>query len=261
MRLVSLTCSNTEIIWALGRLNWLVGVDSNSDFPPEVARLPRVGPDLQIDLDKVEALRPDLVLASLSVPGMERVVEGLEKRKIPHLVLDPQTLQDVYADIERVARWLGLEQQGRFVARAMQQQMAQARGTLPHWVRPPRVMVEWWPRPMIAAGRDSWVTQMLAVLGAENAFAHLPVRSKPLTPAEVEEAQPDLITVSWCGAKKLRLEVVLGRKLDIPALKNRQVYALEEAYLGRPGPRLAEGVKRLAELLRNVPVWQHGARP
>lgn len=261
MRLVSLTCSNTEIVWALGCLDRLVGVDNNSDFPVQVRGLPRVGPDLQIDLNQVEALKPDLVLASLSVPGMERVVEGLEKRAIPHLVLDPQTLQDVYADIERVARWLGVEQQGQYVVRAMQQQMAQARGTLPPWVRPPRVMVEWWPKPMIAAGRDSWVTQMLATLGAENAFAHLPVRSRPLTPAEVEEAQPDAIVVSWCGAKKLRPEVVLGRELDVPALRHRQVFALEEAYLGRPGPRLAEGVKRLAELLRNVPVWQYGARP
>ncbi|GIW24757.1 cobalamin-binding protein [Meiothermus sp.] len=261
MRLVSLTCSNTEIVWALGALDWLVGVDSNSDFPPEVAQIPRVGPDLQIDLDKVEALRPDLVLASLSVPGMERVVEGLKKRRMPHRVLDPQTLQDVYADIERVARWLGVEQQGRYVVQAMQQQIAQARGSLPRWVRPPRVMVEWWPRPMIAAGRDSWVTQMLEALGAQNAFAHLPVRSKPLTQAEVEEAQPDLITVSWCGAKKLRPEVVLRRALNVPALRHGQVFALEEAYLGRPGPRLAEGVKKLAELLRNVPVWQYGASP
>ncbi len=261
MRLVSLTCSNTEIVWALGCLDRLVGVDSNSDFPAQVRGLPRVGPDLQIDLNQVEALKPDLVLASLSVPGMERVVEGLEKRAIPHLVLDPQTLQDVYDDIERVARRLGVERQGRYVVRAMQQQIAQARGTLPHWVRPPRVMVEWWPRPMIAAGRDSWVTQMLAALGAENAFAHLPVRSRPLTPADVEEAQPDAIVVSWCGAKKLRPEVVLGRELDVPALRHRQVFALEEAYLGRPGPRLAEGVKRLAERLRNVPVWQHGKRP
>ncbi|MBO1436702.1 cobalamin-binding protein [Meiothermus sp. CFH 77666] len=261
MRLVSLTCSNTEIVWALGCLDRLVGVDNNSDFPAQVRGLPRVGPDLQIDLNQVEALKPDLVLASLSVPGMERVVEGLEKRAIPHLVLDPQTLQDVYADIEQVARWLGVEQQGQHVVRAMQQQIAQARGTLPHWVRPPRLMVEWWPKPMIAAGRDSWVTQMLAALGAQNAFAHLPVRSRPLTPAEVEEAQPDAIVVSWCGAKKLRPEVVLGRELDIPALRHRQVFALEEAYLGRPGPRLAEGVKRLAELLRNVPVWQHGKRP
>ncbi|MCS7067491.1 MAG: cobalamin-binding protein [Meiothermus sp.] len=260
MRLVSLTCSNTEIVWALGCFDWLVGVDDHSDFPPQVARLARVGPDLQVDLDKVEALRPDLVLASLSVPGMERVVEGLQKRCLPHLVLDPQTLQDVYADIERVARRLGLAQQGTHVVRAMQQQIAQARGSLPHWVRPPRVMVEWWPKPMIAAGRDSWVTQMLAALGAQNAFAHLPMRSKPLTPAEVEEACPDAIVVSWCGAKKLRPEVVLRRELNVPALRQRQVFALEEAYLGRPGPRLAEGVKRLAELLRNVPVWQHGGR-
>lgn len=261
MRLVSLTCSNTEIIWALGCLDRLVGVDNHSDFPPEVARLPKVGPDLQIDLDKVEALKPDLVLASLSVPGMERVVEGLEGRKIPHLVLDPQTLQEVYQNIQQVAEALGVEQQGRHVVRAMQQMVAQARGRLPHWVRPPKVMVEWWPRPMIAAGKLSWVTEMLEVLGAQNAFAHLPVRSKPLTPAEVEEAQPDLITVSWCGVKKLRLEVVLSRQLKIPALEHKQVFALEEAYLGRPGPRLAEGIKKLAELLRGVPVWQHGGRP
>jgi iron complex transport system substrate-binding protein len=261
MRLVSLTCSNTEIVWALGCLDSLVGVDSHSDFPPQVTQLPRVGPDLQIDLDRVQALKPDLVLASLSVPGMERVVEGLAKRQIPHLVLDPQTLQDVYADIQQVAWALGVEQRGQQVVWAMQQMMAQAKGSLPHWVRPPRVMVEWWPKPMIAAGKHSWVTQMLEALGAQNAFAHLEVRSKPLTPAEVEEAQPDLITVSWCGVRKLRPEVVLRRKLEIPALKHKQVFALEEAYLGRPGPRLAEGVKKLADLLRQVPVWQHGGRP
>jgi iron complex transport system substrate-binding protein len=260
MRLVSLTCSNTEILWALGCFDQLVGVDSHSDFPPQVARLPRLGPDLQIDLDMVQALKPDLVLASLSVPGMERVVEGLEKRQIPHLVLDPQTLQDVYQDIYRVARALGVEHRGQQVVQAMQQTIAQAKGSLPRWLRPPRVMVEWWPKPMIAAGKHSWVTEMLEALGAQNAFAHLEVRSKPLTPAEVEEAQPDLITVSWCGVRKLRPEVVLRRNLDIPALKHKQVFALEEAYLGRPGPRLAEGVKKLADLLRQVPLWQQGGR-
>ena len=257
MRLISLTCSNTEILWSLGLLDFVVGVDSNSDFPAQVGQLERVGPDLQIDLEKVEQLRPDLVLASLSVPGMERVVEGLEKRKIPHLVLDPQTLAEVYTDIETVAKILGVELQGQHVVRAMKWMIAQARGQLPQWVRPPKVMVEWWPKPMIAACRDSWVTQMLAVLGAENAFAQIPARSKPLTAEEVEAAQPDLIAVSWCGVKKLRPEIVLKRELAIPAIHNKQVFALEEAYLGRPGPRLAEGVKKLSDLLLNVPVWKN----
>jgi iron complex transport system substrate-binding protein len=258
MRLISLTCSNTEIVWSLGCLKLLVGVDSHSDFPAQVAHLPRVGPDLQIDLEKVEALKPDLVLASLSVPGMERVVEGLAERQIPHLVFDPQTLQDVFDNITQVANLLGVSRQGQKVVQDMQRTIAQAGGSLPHWVRPPKVMVEWWPRPIIAAGRHSWVTQMLEALGAESAFAHLPVRSKPLTLTEVVEAQPDLITVSWCGVKKLRPEVVLSRKLEIPALQHGQVFALEEAYLGRPGPRLAEGVKKLAEQLRQIPVQQQG---
>ncbi|MDW8018385.1 MAG: cobalamin-binding protein [Thermus sp.] len=252
MRLVSLACSNTEIVWALGALDWLVGVDDHSDFPPEVARLPRVGPDLAVDLDRVEALRPDLVLASLSVPGMERVVEGLRARGIPHLVLDPETLEDVYSNIRQVARALGLEARGEEVVRGMQQRLAQARAGLPSWPRPPRVMVEWWPRPVIAAGGQSWVTGLLLALGAENAFAHLPHRSRPLTPEEVETARPDVILVSWCGARRLRPEVVLRRGLGVPAVRWGQVYPLEEAYLGRPGPRLAEGAERLAGILKRV---------
>lgn len=261
MRLISLTSSNTEILWALGQMSSLVGVDSNSDFPAEVAQIERVGPDLRIDLDKVAALKPDLVLASLSVPGMERVVEGLEERRIPFITLDPQTLQEVYGDILRVARLLGIERQGEHVVQAMRWMIAKARGSLPNWVRPPRVMVEWWPKPIIAAGGRSPITQLLQALGAENALAHLEVRSKPLTLEEVEAAQPDLITVSWCGVGRLRPEVVLRRDVDIPALHNCQVFALEEAYLGRPGPRLAEGAMKLAALLQKVPVWQREVAP
>lgn len=261
MRLVSLTASNTEILWALGQLPSLVGVDDHSDFPAELAQIPRVGPDLQIDLERVEGLRPDLVLASLSVPGMERVVEGLAQRRLPHLVLDPQSLSEVYADIERVAERLEVALRGRQVVAAMRQRIAQARGGLPNWVRPPRVMVEWWPKPVIVAGRKSWVTGMLEALGAVNAFAGLDLRSKPLLPEEIEAAQPDVILISWCGAKKLRPELVLKRGLEVPALHNGQVFALPEAYLGRPGPRLAEGVQRLAGLLAQQPsAWGYSSR-
>lgn len=254
MRLVSLCASNTEILWALGLLDQVVGVDDHSDFPPEVQGLPRVGPDLGVDLDRVEALRPDLVLASLSVPGMERVVEGLAGRGLPHLVLDPETLEDVYRDIQRVADLLGVPERGQAVVAGMRRALAEARASLPPWPRPPRVMVEWWPRPVIAAGRRSWVTGLLEALGAQNALAGVEARSKPLTEAEVEAAQPDVILVSWCGARRLRPEVVLKRPLRVPALQRGQVFPLEEAYLGRPGPRLAEGGQRLAGLLRGVSV-------
>src|SRR5258706_2399073 len=79
VRVVSLTCSNTEIVCALGLAECLVGVDNHSDYPVDVVTpLPRVGPDLDIDVDRVRALEPDLVLASLTVPGHERIVAELE---------------------------------------------------------------------------------------------------------------------------------------------------------------------------------------
>ena len=84
MRLVSLTCSNTEIVCALGRQDWLVGVDDHSDFPAEVvASLPRVGKDLNVDPERVAALKPDLVLASLTVPGHDKVVASLQALNLP----------------------------------------------------------------------------------------------------------------------------------------------------------------------------------
>ncbi|MBT3326654.1 MAG: ABC transporter substrate-binding protein, partial [Gemmatimonadales bacterium] len=80
MRIVSLACSNTEIVCALGCAHMLVGVDDHSDFPVDVvAALPKVGPDLDIDVDKVATLKPDLVLATLTVPGHEQVVARLEE--------------------------------------------------------------------------------------------------------------------------------------------------------------------------------------
>ena len=101
-RIVSLACSNTEILFALGLGAQVVGVDDWSDFPPQVGGLPRVGPDLGIDMAKVAGLEPDLILASLSVPGMERNIPALERLGVPFLVLDPKSLHDVFGDIERV---------------------------------------------------------------------------------------------------------------------------------------------------------------
>ena len=109
MRVVSLACSNTEIVAALGCQDSLVGIDDHSDYPvPLVERLPRVGPDLDIDVDRVAALKPDVVLASLTVPGHERVIEMLDRAGLPFVVLEPKSISDVYDDIHRIATLIGV---------------------------------------------------------------------------------------------------------------------------------------------------------
>ncbi len=97
--IVSLCPSNTEILFDLGLDGRIVGVDSHSDYPPKVKVLPKVGPDLRINMEKVKALEPDLVVASLTVPGMERNIEALEKTKLPYIILNPHNIEETIENI------------------------------------------------------------------------------------------------------------------------------------------------------------------
>lgn len=251
LRLASLVCSNTEIVQALGLLDQVVAVDSHSDSPG-LEQAVRLGPDQDIQMDRLVQARPDLVLASLSVPGLEKVVQAVREAGLPVLVLDPISPRDIAADIRQVARAVGCEQRGeqeaeRFLA-GLDRAARESRRALAAWPRPPRVMVEWWPRPIIAATRDSWVTHMLSDLGAQNAFAGRAGRSSPLTLEEVKAAAPDLMTCSWCGVKRLRPEVMEARGLSA------KVVCIPESGLGRPGPRLQEGMQALGAALAALPV-------
>lgn len=242
MRLASLTASNSDILAALGASGWVVAADSHSDAPGMEGAV-RVGPDLNIDVAALASARPDLVLASLSVPGMERVVEAVRAAGLPTLVLDPVSVGDTLADIRSLGAAVGLPERAEGVAAGLE---AELRALARAYPRPPRVLVEWWPRPIIAATRESWVTDLLAGLGAVNALGERPGRSSPLTLEEVQVARPDLIVCSWCGAKKLRPEVIEARGLGVP------VVAVPESGLGRPGPRLLEGARLLAAALAGL---------
>ena len=253
MRIVSLACSNTEIVCALGAADLLVGVDDHSDFPTEVvAELPRVGPDLSVDMDAVLDLGPDLVLASLTVPGHERVVETLAETGLEALVLEPVTLRDVYANIREIAHALGVAERGEALVREMQAELVD-RGAA---VKRPRVVVQWWNRPTIAPGALSWVTDLLELVGAENPLGRERVKSRPISDDELAFLNPDAVVVSWCGVKpeKVRPEVVARNPAwqRVEAVKRGQIYAVPEAYLGRPGPRLVYGYRALAEIVQKT---------
>jgi iron complex transport system substrate-binding protein len=251
VRVVSLACSNTEIVCALGCAELLGGVDDHSDYPDAVvARLPRVGPDLQIDIERVAALEPDLVLASLTVPGHESVVAGLERAGLPYLAPEPVSVADVYADIRLVAERLLVPGRGDELVRDMQRVLE---APVPSAGRRPRVLVEWWPKPVIVPGRDSWVNQLLEVAGGENPLGARDVKSAPISDEEARAMRPDAIVISWCGVKpeKYRPDVVYRREAwrGIPALENRRVFTVPEAYLGRPGPRLVDGCRALRDIV------------
>jgi len=253
-RIVSICPSNTELLDALGMMDRVVGVDDYSDWPVEaVAHLPKLGPDLNIDMEKVVALAPDLVVASLSVPGMEKNVERLEALGLPYVVLDPKSFADIYADIRTLGRLCGVEARADEVIAELEALVAQVRARGVTRTKRPQLYWEWWPRPLIAPGAANWLTEVSALVGAANLFADKPGDSYTAEHAEVIERAPDYIFAVWCGvhSDKVKPSMITERPgwADVPAVANQRVFVLEEGLYCRPSQRLFHGLAELADLL------------
>jgi iron complex transport system substrate-binding protein len=250
-RIVSIAPSNTEILHALGLGRRIVGVDSWSDYPPRVLKLPRLGSDLHVDVARVVELQPDLVVASLHVPGMQDNLPAFEDAGLPYLALGGRGLDGVWQDMRVIGEYLGRSRRAEKLIGESQARMGRVASRLQRQGPPPRVHWEWSAQPVVAA-RRSWITEMLELCGAENVYADLDVESARVSQEDAVARQPDVLVACWCGARKLPTrERVLGRAgwQDTPAVRSGRVFVLKEDLFGRPGPRLADGVEALADLL------------
>ncbi len=238
----------------LGQIDLLVGVDNYSDWPSSVLKLPKVGPDLSIDMEKVAELQPDLVLASLSVPGMEKNIEALEEKKLPYIILNPNSLEEISDDIRKVGDALGLKELGEEKAKQFLREIQDIQTQKKANEYKPSLYWEWWPKPIFTPGGLNWLTEISALVGAENIFADQNVASFQTDWEEVKKRNPDHICMVWVGVKeeKMRPELVKKRPdwSEMKAIKNGNIHVLEESLFCRPSPRLLEGLRKLTTILK-----------
>ncbi|MFT4101944.1 MAG: helical backbone metal receptor [Burkholderiaceae bacterium] len=245
-RVVSMLPSLTETVCELGQCDRLVGVDRFSNWPQAVERLPHLGGLDDVDVEAIVALRPDVVLLSRSA----RVTGRLDALGVKTLVLEPKTRDDVRRVIASLARLFALpdEQALRSWRRIDEAQTAEARA-IPASLRGKRVYFEV-SRGPYAASESSFIGQTLAGLGLRNI---VPADLGPfpkLGPEFVVRADPDLIMLAG------RHEQSLAERPGWPALRavreNRVCrFTLAQIdVLVRPGPRLAEAARIMADCLR-----------
>lgn len=253
-RLVTLAPSNAEIVEALGRFGDVIACEDSSDHPPDVARCERLGPDLGPNLDRLAELKPDLVVSSLSVPGMERVVTGLRARGLPQIVLAPGSYSAVLGDIGRVARVLGVTSRGKAVVADMERQRSELEAARP--ARAVRVYLEWWPKPMFTPGADCYSNELISLAGGFNVFGDREGSSVQIETADLLAADPDVCFVSWCGVPQAKLDpqnLIQREGLEeLAAARAGRVYPLDEAFCGRPGPRMLEASRRMAAAIAEM---------
>lgn len=270
MKIVSLCPSNTDTVFALGLEHMLVGVDRWSLGDATTAdRLSAikggvadVGTDLRVDIDTIAALKPDLVLASLSVPGMEANIAALDEHTLPYMIVDGHTIPGIRRGIQQVADALNAHDIGRSVVHSFDNGIADIRTKAAAFratsqrdseLELPQLAVwEWWPNPVIVAGRNSWIHDFFDILGVENAYADLDKESSPVETHDVRDRQPDTICVCWCGTLEPRMTVGKITKRpgwsELPAVRARRIFLLPEKLFGRPGPNVVAGLHELYEL-------------
>lgn len=257
MKVLSLCPSNTEMMEYLGLTHLLAGVDDFSDWPAAIVDLPRLGPDLSINMDLVEQLKPDLVLASLSVPGMEKNVDALINRGIPHIVLNPQSLSDIEQDLIRIAEALGEPKLGIKSAEDFRSRIEKIKAKTGKISKKPSLYWEWWPKPIFTPGNINWLTEISEAAGAINVFHTVEMASVQTDWEDVLSRKPDFICLAWVGVRKEKVQKNAVTKRPGYELLNfsndDSILILEEELYCRPSPRLVEGLEKLYKQIHKKP--------
>ena len=242
-RLVSLLPSLSEAVCELGRCDRLVGVDRYTNGPPALAGVPRVGGGLDQNIEAIVALRPDVVLLATSL----RAIERLRALGLKVVALEPRTHPDVQRVLLTLGALLEVPDAAR-VWRAIDAGVSAAAQSLPPAARGLRVYMEVSPGPY-AAGEASFIGQTLQRLGARNVVPASLGPFPKLNPEFVVRADPDVILVSSRAAEALAQRPGWAR---LRAVRQGRVCAFDAAQsdvLVRPGPRMAEAARLMADCL------------
>lgn len=250
MRIVSLCPSNTELCAYLGLTDQLVGVDDFSDWPEQVTRLPKLGPDLSIDLHRVQELKPDLILASLSVPGMEKNIEGLDELGLSYTILNPNSLDDICTDIVTLGELTNMEDKAASLSNRFKELIQQYKEISDHIPNKPELYWEWWPKPIFTPGKTNWLTEISELAGAKNVFRDVELASVQTDWTDVVSRQPDHICLAWVGVRQNKVNPsIVKKRPGWEQLEDRPIHVLEEWLYCRPSPRLITGLVKLAAIL------------
>ena len=254
-RIISLVPAVTEMLFAIGAGREVIGVSSFDTFPPEVASRAKVGALIDPDVERILSLKPDLVVVYNSQTDL---IARLDRVRIPVFHYQHAGLSDITATIRSLGKRLERGAQADAVAARIERDLDAIRRRVAGRPRPRTALLfEREPgtlRNIYASGGVGFMHDMLEVAGGEDVFADIKRQSIQATAELVLTRSPEVIveihtTEQWTPDRIARDREVWKTLPSLPAVRSGRIYRLQDERLAIPGPRVAEAVKLLADLL------------
>lgn len=245
MRIVSLAPAVTELLFALGLNEELVGVTKYCDTPAAELK-PKMGGWMDIDFERVLAQKPDMVFTQTIV--QQKVREQALSLGLNVIHTDPRSLSQVLESFKFIGNIVGRKKESLELAEKMKSDLGGLQTT--HHKQPDKVYVEEWPSTV----SGNWVPDLLECIGSVG-LGKSDELSKKVSLAEVKSFDPDLIVLSWCGfGTRVSLDKITKRAgwECLRAVKEKRVFVIDDSLLNRPGPRLVDGARVLVQLVEST---------
>jgi iron complex transport system substrate-binding protein len=238
-RVISMSPHVTELLFAAGGGARVVGAMNYSDFPEAAKAIPLVGSNASLDMEKLVALKPDLLVVWQS-GNTARQLEQLRQLGIPMFYSEPQQMAQIATSVERLGQLLGTEPVARAAAAALR---AKTAALAARYAKRPtvRMFYQIWDKPLYTLNGKQIVSDAITLCGGENVFAALPVKAPEVSVEAVIGADPEAIVGSELGA--------WAPYKSLLAVRRGNLFSLADGLLARAGPRMVDGAAELCEKL------------
>ena len=246
-RIVTLAPNLTEIVYAVGAGNRLVGNTTYCDYPPEARQVEKIGDTLQPNIERIVALRPQLVLVS-TASQLEAFTRQLNEQGIAFYVTDPRTLEDVFRSIKSLGELLDESERGQRLVDELRARAAAVERAV-QASKPVKVFYQVSAAPLYTIGREAFLTDLIRRAGGQSVTADVPGAFPRYSDEAALGTQPEAIIMSVDSSMDQHNARPAQSLKKSPAVLSGRVYGINGDLLSRPGPRLVDGLEQIARAL------------
>lgn len=248
-RIIALAPSITEIIFALGQQDRLKGTTQFSNYPAEAAKLPKVGSYVRLDLERIVALNPDLCIA-IKDGNPKGIIDRLQSLNIPVFAVNPRNLESMIQTIQKIGSILNASQKANTLVKDMRSRIQKVDALVSRIDRRPRVFIQIGISPIISAGTNTFIHELIVRAGGLNVAAGN--RAYPhFSREQVLALAPDVLIITSMARSGAfeKAKADWNRLSHMPAVREKRIYTVNSDVFDRPSPRLLDALEILTRLL------------